>query len=260
LLVEILRRIELTTMEDLPARIESVKVSLERIYGVKLGVEFRVLPVRSLCPTEEFLERDKLTLILMKVVDEGYRVPIVTVRKGGEYYIIDGHHRSYVMMKLMEEMVGSYVLRFPEEVSYRAPSKRPIESLPLIDPAPIDDPIVRAWSQIITLLRYYEAIYGIPFYMRVESVPIESLVPTQPQVSMRQIASINRLLVPIICVKHNEKYYILDGHARTLKARGMGLNSIRAVVLTPGGRVEYGVIRTSERMGLRSIDDIRVIR
>jgi len=203
-------------MEDLPARIESVKVSLERIYGIKIGVEFRALPIRSLCPTEDFLEKDKLALILMKIVDEGYRVPIITIRKGGEYYVVDGHHRSYILAKIMEEMVESYVLRFPEEVSYRAPPKRSIESLPIIEPAPIDDPILKAWSQIITLLKYYEEIYDTSFYMRVEAIPIEDITPTQPEVNKRQISSIGRLMVPILCVKYGEKYYVLDGHARTL--------------------------------------------
>ena len=150
-----LRKIELTTPEGLPARIQSIKISLEKIYGAKLSVEFRVLPVRSLCSTENFLEKDKLALIFMKIVDEGYRVPIITVRKGGEYYVLDGHHRSYILAKMMEETVESYVLRFPEEVSYRAPPRRPIEEIPVIDVAPIRDPILRAWSQIIILLKYY---------------------------------------------------------------------------------------------------------
>jgi len=254
-----LRRIELTTIEDLPARIESIKVSLERIYGIKIGVEFRALPVKSLFPTEDFLEKDKLALILMKIVDEGYRVPIITVRKGGEYYVVDGHHRSYILAKMMEEMVESYVLRFPEEVSYRAPPKRSMENLPIIEPAPIDDPILKAWSQIITLLKYYEGIYDTQFYMKVEVISIENITPTQPEVSKRQISSIGRLLVPILCVKYGEKYYVLDGHARTLKAREMGLKSIRAILLIPRGKVEYGIVKTAERMGLKSIDDIRII-
>lgn len=255
----ILRKIELTTMEDLPARIESVKASLERIYGIKIGIEFRRLPIKSLCPTEDFLEKDKLALIFMKIVNEGYRVPIITIRKGGEYYVVDGHHRTYILAKMMEEMMESYVLRFPEEVSYRAPSKRSIERMPIIEPAPIDEPILKAWSQIIVLLKYYEEIYGVPFYIKVRMIPLETLIPTQPQVSRRQILSIGRLLVPIVCVEHGGKYYILDGHARTLRAKESGLNEIRAVIFMPKERVEYGIIKTAERMGLKSIDDINVV-
>lgn len=254
----ILRKIELTTMEDLLARIESVKVSLERIYGIKIGIEFKALPIKSLCPTEDFLEKDKLALIFMKIVNEGYRVPIITIRRGGEYYVVDGHHRAYILTKMMEEMVESYVLRFPEEVSYRAPPKRPIERMPIIEPAPIDEPILKAWSQIIVLLRYYEEIYGIPFYIKIGMIPLENLIPTQPQVSRRQILSIERLLVPIVCVEYAGKYYILDGHARVLKARESGLSEIRAIIFMPKERVKYGIIKTAERMGLKSINDINI--
>ncbi|MEM1507674.1 MAG: ParB N-terminal domain-containing protein [Candidatus Bathyarchaeia archaeon] len=253
-----MRKIELTTLEDLPVKVESIKSSLERIYGVKLGMEFKVLPVKSLCPTEDFLEKDKLAMILMKIIDEGYRVPIITVRKGGEYYVVDGHHRAYILTKMMKETVESYVLRFPEEVSYRAPQKRAIETLPIIDPAPIDDPILKAWSQIITLLKYYEAMYGLPFYIIVENVPLEKLVPTQPQVSGEQVRSIERLLVPIVCIKYGGKYYILDGHARALRAKEMNLETIRAILLTPKKDLEYGIIRTVNRLGLKGIDDIKV--
>jgi IMP dehydrogenase len=246
-------------MADLPEKIESVRVSLERIYGSRLKVEFSVLPVRSLCPTEEFLEKDKLALILMKILNEGYRVPIITVRKGGNYYILDGHHRSYILLKMMEEKTESYIVRFPEEVSYRAPAKRPLEKLPILDVASIDDSILKAWSQIITLLRYYEAIYRVPFYLKVENASLSNIVPTQPQVGGKQISSINKILVPIVCIKHRGKYYILDGHARALKAKKMGLNRIRSVVLTPMMSVEYGITKTVDAMGLKSLDDMSIV-
>jgi len=254
-----LRKIDLTTIEDLPSRIESIKTSFEKIYGVSLGVENRSLPIRSLCPTESYLEKDKLALILMKIISEGYRVPIIAVRKGGEYYIVDGHHRSYIFAKMMEEMIDSYVLRFPEEVSYRAPPKRSLENMPIIDPAPIEDPLLKAWGQIITLLKYYEAVYKKSFYIKVKNVPLDRIVPTQPRVSKKQITSISKLVVPIICVMQGEKYYVLDGHARVLKAKGIGLSSISAVILTPKEEVSYGISRTVERMGISSIEDIEII-
>ncbi|MCX8171113.1 MAG: hypothetical protein N3E47_03965, partial [Candidatus Bathyarchaeota archaeon] len=146
----------------------------------------------------------------------------------------------------------------PEEVSYRAPPRRAIEKLPIIDPAPIDDPILKAWSQIITLLRYYETMYDVPFYIVIEKVPLEKLVPTQPQVSGRQVRAIERLLVPIVCVKYEEKYYILDGHARALRAKELGLKTIRAILLTPKKEVEYGIVKTVNRLGLKKIDDIKI--
>ncbi len=58
-------------MEDVPSRVDSVKCSLEIIYGTKLGVDLEDVPIDRLFPTEDFLENDKLALVLMKVVTEG---------------------------------------------------------------------------------------------------------------------------------------------------------------------------------------------
>ena len=84
-------------------------------------------------------------------------------------------------------------------------------------------------------------------------------MPTQPQVERRQILSIKRLLAPIVCIEHEGRYYILDGHARTLRAREMEMNSIRAIILTPKSRVEYGIVKTVKSIGLESIVDLKVI-
>lgn len=116
--LRILRKIEITTIADLPEKIESIRVSLERIYGAKLNVEFSALPVRSLCPTEEFLEKDKLALILMKILNEGYRVPIITVRKGGSYYILDGHARDLKAKRMGLSRIRSVVLTPIMDIEY----------------------------------------------------------------------------------------------------------------------------------------------
>ncbi|HDO41656.1 MAG TPA: hypothetical protein ENH03_02000, partial [Candidatus Bathyarchaeota archaeon] len=124
---------------------------------------------------------------------------------------------------------------------------------------PIRDPILRAWSQIIILLKYYEKIYNTPFYFKIKYLSLNELVPTQPQVERRQILSIKRLLVPIVCIEHEGRYYILDGHARTLRAREIGMNSIRAIILTPKSGVEYGIVKTVKNLGLESIDNLKIV-
>jgi len=62
--------------------------------GKRSKYDFDDVPLEQLYPTEDFLENDKLALILMKVVKEGYDVPVITVDCGGEYFVLDGHHRS----------------------------------------------------------------------------------------------------------------------------------------------------------------------
>ena len=54
-----LRKVELASLDDVPSRVDSVKRSLEIIYGVRLGVDFEDVPLDGLFPTEDFLENDK---------------------------------------------------------------------------------------------------------------------------------------------------------------------------------------------------------
>jgi len=254
-----MRDIEVVSWEDFPQRLENVKRSLENIYGVELGGGFEDVPLDRLYPTEEFLEKDKLALIFRKVVREGYDVPIIVVKRDDDYFIIDGHHRSFISRKVMKKTMRAYVLKFPKNASYRIQPKSPLEDLQIRDVAAIDDPIVRTWGQILTLLKYYEALYGISFGLRKEDVPLKDLVPTQPQTRKKQIDSIKELSVPIVCIKHGGKYYILDGHARSLHAKQSGLASIQAIILFPETMMDFGIIKTAREMNLKSLEDIEIV-
>ncbi len=92
-----MRKIDLLGWEDLPRHIESVKRSFENIYEVELPVKSERIPFEHLYPTEGFLEKDKLALVLMKTVNEGYNVPIIATKHGEDYFILDGHHRSFIL-------------------------------------------------------------------------------------------------------------------------------------------------------------------
>ena len=254
-----MRKIELVSWRDIPKRVESIRRSMEEIYGVELTVEFKMVPLDCLYPTESFLEKDKLALIFMKVIKEGYKVPIIAVKSDRDYFILDGHHRSFISKKLMEKKIGAYILRFPKSKGYRVHLKRPLERLPIKDVAAVDDPILRAWGQILTLLKYYEALYHVSFNFRMRDVPLNSLVPTQPQTRKKQIASIKRLLVPIVCIEYQDRFYILDGHARSLRAKQLELNSIEAIVLSPEIKIDFGIVMTAREMGLKCLEDIEII-
>jgi len=102
------------------------------------------------------LENDKLALVFMKVMTEDYDVPIIGVKRDGDYFILDGHHRSFIARKLRRKSIGIYVIVFPSEKDYRAYSKEPLEGLRIRHVAPIRDPILTTWEQILTITKYYE--------------------------------------------------------------------------------------------------------
>lgn len=254
-----MRELRLANSWNVQERLESVKRSLEQIYDVTLKSTLSEVPLDRLYPTEDFLENDKIGLVLKKTVTEGYDVPIITVRDGEDYFVLDGHHRAYINKKLLQTKIKAYVLEFPKGTRYRTVEKRPLDSMPIEDVTVLDDMILRAWQRILSALKHYEAIYCAPFYMRKEQIRLRDLVPTQSQVGKAQVDAIKTLLVPIVCVRHQGKYYVLDGHARSLRALQLGLESVDAMILFPETPIDYGVAKTAKEMNLKSLKDIKTV-
>jgi hypothetical protein len=254
-----MRQIELASWKDVPKRVDNIVRSLEMIYSVKLSYDLEEIPLERLYPTEDFLENDKLALVFMKVIKEGYDVPIIVVKRGDDYFVLDGHHRSFIQKKLMVKALKGYVLKFPEDTSYRDIPKSPLENLRIKDVSTVEDPILKAWQRALYVVEHYEAIYSVPFYLKEERVKLEDLVPTQSHVGKAQVEAIKELLVPIVCVHQEGKYYILDGHARSLRAKQLGLGSIDALILLPAKQLYFGIVKTAEAMDLRSLMDVEIV-
>lgn len=254
-----MREIELASWQNAHERLEGIKKSLEQIYAVELTYSSMNVPLDKLYPTEDFLENDKAALVLRKIIAEGYDVPIVCVEREGDYFVLDGHHRAYLYKKLMRQTIKSFVLKFPRGMSYREIAKRTLDSLPILEVASIDDSILRAWQKILSILKHYEAIYNVPFYMRTEQVRLRDLVPTQFQVRKKQVEAIKKLLVPIVCVRYVGRYYILDGHARVIRAEQLKQSTVRTVILFPENPIDYGIVKTAKETGLKSVEDIKIV-
>jgi IMP dehydrogenase len=253
-----LRKIELSSWESVPRKADSLRRSLEIIYGVKLETVSSEVQLDRLYPTEDFLENDKIALVFMKIVNEGYDVPIIAVERGEDYFVLDGHHRSFISKKLRKKTIMAKVLKFPGGRGYRDVPKSSLEDLPIKEVAPIDDLIVKAWGRILNILKQYEVLYRMHFYMEKKQVFLRDVSPTQPQVLREQVDRINRLLVPVACVEYGGRYYVLDGHARCLRAEQLGLKSVEAIVLSPQTRVDFGIVKTAREMKLESLEDVTV--
>jgi hypothetical protein len=255
-----LRKIELSSWESLPLKADSLRRSLEIIYGVKLETDSSEIQLDRLYPTEDFLENDKLALVFMKIVNDGYDVPIIAVKRGEDYFVLDGHHRSFISKKLEKKTIMAKVLKFPEGTGYRDVPRSSLEDLPIKEVATIDDLIVKAWARILNIMKQYEALYHMHFHMKKEQVHLKDLSPTQPEVLKEQIDAINRLLVPIACIDYEKRYYVLDGHARCIRAKQLGLKSIQAIVLLPQVHIDFGIVKTAKEMKLESLEDVIITK
>jgi IMP dehydrogenase len=97
------------------------------------------------------------------------------------------------------------------------------------------------------------------FYLKRKTVALREVSPTEPEVLKAQIEGIDKILVPIVCLEYNNKYYVLDGHARCLRAKQSGLKTIQAMILLPQIRVDFGIVNTAKEMGIRTLDDITIL-
>lgn len=254
-----MREIELIDDETFSKRLENIRKSFEIIYDVQISTELVEVALERLLPTEAFLEKDKLALVFKKIIEENYNTPIIVVECEKGYGILDGHHRAYIWRKLDRSYMKAYALKFPPEMGY-APNVFPsLEALPIMEVSKIDDQYLLGRSHILTLLKYYEAIYEISFIMKEDYLPLDRLVPTQPFVDRARLNSMGKILVPITCIKHDDMFYILDGHVRTLAAKRDGYGMIHSIILSPTKRVEFGIVKTAEAMKLKSLDDVKVI-
>ena len=254
----ILRPIELATEQTMLDDLGSIKKSYEKLYDIQIDVDDRSVPTTGIYPTEFALEEDKLVLVFKKVVEEDYGPPIVVAEGQSGYFVLDGHHRAYVRLKLSQPYMKARVLVFPQERPFRERKSRRLGDMPVMKIGPIDDPTVATWNQILTLLRYYERLYGIPFTLREAYLPLTQLVPTQTTVSLSRVRGVRTIKVPIACLETDDTYSILDGHARAVAARKEGSPSIHSMILMASRPTRFGIVATAERIGLKTLEDIRI--
>ena len=253
-----MRTIEIITADTIASRLENIRESYERLYETPVSSVLEEVLTEQLSPTEPFLENDKLALVFRKVIVEDYSVPIIVLRQEGALFVIDGHHRAYISKKLGRPRIRSYVL----SVSSAFLSKRrwlSLDYLEIGDVAEIGDPELNTWAQILKLLKYYEKIYKARFQMKPLSIPIEELVPTQPVIEKERLYPLREPRVPIACLESSGRYYILDGHVRSLSARLLGQETVSAIILWSKEIRRFGVEKNSESLGLTSLRDVQIL-
>jgi CBS domain-containing protein len=125
--------------------------------------------------------------------------------------------------------------------------------------------IERATPNKVSMIKnFLETKHGISIMVRRKIVPVELLRPTQQEVYADELMGrkeeIKRGLVePIIVIQKNDHFILVDGHHRALASKQMGVRQFSAFVLEPSRQVELGMERGAEDMGLRTLDDVRII-
>jgi ParB-like chromosome segregation protein Spo0J len=109
----------------------------------------------------------------------------------------------------------------------------------------------------------YQTIHGREFEVERRYLPLSLLVPTQRELSEAKLLVVLQEIkhgydAPVIVVPYGEKYYILDGHHRAFALWKLGFKEVEALVIKDGEDFVPGVVRTAEKSGLKSLEDIEI--
>ncbi|MEM0003865.1 MAG: chromosome partitioning protein ParB [Desulfurococcaceae archaeon] len=203
----------------------------------------RVYDPRTLLLTQEYLESDKLALVLRSVLFEGYNVPIIVITgKNGKHFVVDGHHRVLVYAWLRRRVLG-YTLLIPK---YSPRVARTLLEVNVINP--INTPVeLFCWRHIVNTTRFIEKQHGILAEVWFEEIPITKLKPTEPPIHGSPKPHESSLNCPILVYKLNNEYYVIDGHHRVCVKLLAGEKNISSLVFTLGK--EIGLVRTARTIG-----------
>lgn len=181
--------------------------------------------------------------------------------------------------KVKDIMTKDVVATFPDtnltDVA-RVMFRRGLSKLPVIDEdrklvgIVTTTDVIRSHIERVTptklkkLTETLEKLYPIKTSVRLGKVSLPELMPTQSNVQPGEFTGrkyeIKRgLAEPIVVIKTGERLILVDGHHRSLAALKMGIEEMDAYIILLSKDIELGLEKTARTMGLRSIEDIKIV-
>jgi IMP dehydrogenase len=119
-------------------------------------------------------------------------------------------------------------------------------------------------TKLRKLTETLEKLYSIKTRVRLGRVSISELMPTQNNIlpdefTGRKYEIKRGLAEPIVVIKSGERLILVDGHHRALAALKMGIEEMDAYIVLLSKDIELGLEKTARVMGLRSIEDIKIV-
>lgn len=244
-----LSRLKLATRREVDLRLERLISFYREIFDYVLFIGERLLDPVNLYFTQDYLESDKLALVLKAMLLEGYNAPIITViDETGSRYIVDGHHRTLVAAWLGRK-INSYVIIIPK---YKPRTRKTIHDIDLVNPH--DTPLeIICWRHMVNIVRFLERQHRSIARVWLEKLPLELLRPTEmPAYSISgERTHSTGLECPILVYKYRDEYFVLDGHHRVCYLRDLGEKEIPSILVSLDS-IEIGIVKTARKLGYRS--------
>ncbi|MEM1596765.1 MAG: chromosome partitioning protein ParB [Desulfurococcaceae archaeon] len=237
-------RLRLASRRDVEHRLELLTSFYKEQYGEVFFIGEKAYDPRDLILTQDYLESDKLAVVLKAVLWEGYSVPIIVVSgKNGGRYVIDGHHRVLVYAWLRRKILG-YTLLIPR---YKPRVAKTLLEVNTVNP--LNTPVeLFCWRHIVNTIRFLEKHHETLAEVWLETLPVKLLKPTEPPIHCSPKPHELSLKCPILIYKFNEEYYVVDGHHRVCTKLLANEEEIPAIVFTLSNK-EIGIVKTARAMG-----------
>lgn len=120
-------------------------------------------------------------------------------------------------------------------------------------------------GKVMSVKNFLEQQNGVRMKVVNSEIMVDEIIPTQKEVYMdelvgRQYELKRGLNEPLIVVERRNGYLLVDGHHRIMAAKRLGMKTFKAIVLVPNDLdVKFGLEKTAERWGLKSLDDVSII-
>lgn len=239
-------RLRLATRRDVERKLLNLIDFYREVYRDVVLLGERLYNPLNLVLTQDYLESDKLALVLRSVLLEGYVAPvIVVVGEGGEHYVVDGHHRVLVNAWLRRN-IQSYTLMVRR---YRPRTRKTLLSIDVINPHDTPEDLL-CWRHAVNTIRFLEKEHNILARVWIEKLPVTMLMPTQPSYSIGDTeVTTGSEYCPVLVYKVNDRFYVVDGHHRVCKAIYKEEGFVDSLVFTLED-IEVGLVKTARKLGL----------
>ena len=98
-----------------PEKVEKLKKTIEKVHNINVIIERARIEISALIPTQSKIYADELKGRIYEL-KRGLAEPIVVIKKGSKYYLMDGHHRVVAASKIGIKELDAYILHVPPDI------------------------------------------------------------------------------------------------------------------------------------------------